>query len=259
MKLRRKLYTSFKVGIVFVQLFNSDLAFSAASLSTDDGDRQSCVGYPENDPNPPVEVCKNRDSYIFRIIDTVTTFDRSEFELRMVKAAKLWFASHNISSDLLDQSTVQIWMSVPEASPGAAQPRAVFNTPIGQISFWFELTADYWEFNDRETAILGEGTYPSSFGHRPLKILLKSQPGASAADVIAALAEEGAANVSYDGYRWYSALTNIFAEKEVALKILKNHNKILESAQVNSVVEWIANRQMAFYFTCSPQNDIISD
>ncbi len=140
-------------------------------------------------------------------------------------------------------------MSVPEANPAAAQPRAIVDTTAGRVSFWFDLKADHWEFFDEEAAILGDATYPESFGYRPLRILIRAQPGVSSSAVEAALTQSGATNVSNDGYSWYSATTDLFAEKEVAFRILKNHNDILKYAQINSVVEWIADRQMAFSFS----------
>jgi hypothetical protein len=143
-------------------------------------------------------------------------------------------------------------MSVPEANPGAAQPRAILNTADGLVSFWFNLTADRWEFHDSETAILGDTAYPKSFGHRPIQILVKSQANIPESDVVDALIEEGAVTVSNEGNGWYTAKGVVFKEESLAARSLKNHANILKYAQVNSVVEWIANRQMAFYFTYKP-------
>jgi hypothetical protein len=219
---------------------------------------QTCVGYPENDANPPVEVCKTKDSYSFRILDDLKIFARLDFEERVSNAAALWLSSHNKESTLLAHSSVQIWMSVPESSPGAAQPRAIITTSAGRISFWFDLAADHWEFNDAETAILGEGNYPDSFGYRPLRILVKAQPGVPASEVEASLRAEGAKKVTIDGNGWYSAFSTLFDEKNVAVRAHQNHPTVINYAQVNSVVEWIADRQMAFYFTYSPQDDILT-
>lgn len=236
----------------------ADLAAPAVQHLGDELQPQACVGYPENDPNPPVEVCKTKESYSFRILDDIKIFAHLDFEERVSNAAILWLASHNKESTLLAHSPVQIWMSVPESNPGGAQPRAIVSTSAGRISFWFDLAADHWEFHDAETAILGENHYPDSFGHRPLRILVKAQPGVPETEVVASLWAEGAAKVTNDGNGWYSAFSTLFEEKNVATRARQNHKAVINYAEVNSVVEWIANRQMAFYFTYNPQDDILT-
>ena len=223
-------------------------AIAAMMISTVALGQTDCARFPRGSSAPVVEVCADHNQYRFRVGEITRSFDRDDFELRLSVAIHGWVASHKESSDLVNQANVEIWMTVPEANPEAAQPRAVVTTAKGQVSFWFDLSLDNWILCDKETALLDDATYPQSFGHRPRRILIKAQPGIPAEDVAAALTSEGATEVAAQGSDWYSAACQLFEESACANSALRNHQHMLKYVQVNSVVEWVADRQMAFSF-----------
>jgi hypothetical protein len=258
-KLLLKNRSTFKIVLAVLQFCASDIGFAEANDGQSGPQTTHCVGFPENSPTPPVEVCSDGESYTFKITDSTIVFNRQDFEERVASAASLWLSSHNQSIKLLTPSAIQIWMTVPEANPAAAQPRAVVETTAGRVTFWFDLTEENWEFHDSETAILGDAMYPDSFGYRPLKILAKSQPDIPEAAVVAALVKEGAKNVINEGSSWFSATGGLFKEKAIAFRSIQNHGNVLKYVQVNSVFEWIADRGVVFSFTVPPQDVLTAD
>jgi hypothetical protein len=134
------------------------------------------------------------------------------------------------------------------ANPAAAQPRAIVQTSQGKLAFWFDLKASNWVFTDKETAVLGKTSYPDSFGHRPSTVLVKAHENTSAADLEAALVQQGAKQVIHNGNGWYVATCGLFGEKSFSDLATKSRPDVIKSAQTNSVMEWIADRQMAFSF-----------
>lgn len=213
-----------------------------------------CVAFPRDTQSdstkiPAVEVCTTEEVYRFRIVDRTTVFQKHEFESRLNQAVFRWLEEHNLNQNLVSSSNVYIWLSVPEANPAAAQPRALVDTQKGYLSFWFDLNADEWILTDQETAVLGSSKYPQSFGHRPQVVLAKAQNEANYAEVVMALTAVGASEVTDLGSGWYSAKTKLFEEKFVAVNAVKFHGQHIRSAQANSVVEWIADRQMVFAFS----------
>jgi hypothetical protein len=221
---------------------------AAMLISTAAIGQADCARFPRGSAAPVVEVCADHNQYRFRVGEIMRSFDRDHFERRLSAAIHGWLASHHESPDLVNQSIVEIWMTVPEANPEAAQPRAIVSTTKGQVAFWFDLSLNNWILSDKETSLLDDATYPESFGHRPRRVLVKAQPGIPAKDVAAALTSEGATEITSQGSDWYTAACQLFDESACANAALRNHQHVLKYVQVNSVVEWIADRQVAFSF-----------
>lgn len=233
-------------------LFLSPLLVSVLAHNSAYG-MNRCVQFPQADSNKPkveptIEVCTTDDQYSFRILDNYKIFSREDFEFRIRSAVNNWLEGHHQSPNIVVNAQVFVWLSVPEANPEAAQPRALVDTSKGYLSFWFDLDSNQWVFSDSETAILGSKKYPDSFGYRPQYVLAKGQSNANTIDVTQALQDVGAYDISDQGNGWFTAKTKIFEEQSLASKALKNHGNVLRSVQVNSVVEWIADRQLVFSF-----------
>jgi hypothetical protein len=222
------------LGLIFLSLMaRSEVAFG------------SCIKFPRDAEIATVEVCEYADSFLFRIGDNAKSFFKDEFSRNITIAAQEWLSEHNNTVKLPEDSVIQIWMTVPMANPLAAQPRAVVSTSSGWISFWFDLNKFKWHFQNKETAILGNESYPQSYGHRPASIFVQSQPDISAETMSALLHHQGATSVVNRGNGTFEATCKIFDEKKLASRVnaIKAYVKY---AQVNSVMEWIADRQMAF-------------
>ena len=207
----------------------------------------SCIKFPRDAEYATVEVCEHSDSYSFRIGDHTQGFLKEEFSQRLSTAARNWLSSHGQLASLPKSSNMQIWMTVPMANPEAAQPRALIQTSGGWISFWFDLNKEDWEFEDHESAILGKESYPTSYGHRPATVFVQSHPETTFETVESALLARGATAVSDKGNGVFEARCEVFDEKKLAAEAGKMTN-VIKYAQVNSVMEWIADRQMAFSF-----------
>ena len=214
-----------------------------------------CIIFPRESTNPVVEVCEHDTQFKFRIGDDVTVFESQQFKTKISIAIGEWLDKHDLSEAKLESGKVEIWMSVPESNPTAAQPRAIVETLHGKLSFWFDLHAGEWSLDDKESAVLGKDDYPNSFGHRPSRVIVKAQKGVSSATATEALLDAGAHEVSEQGGGWYAASCDVFNERTVAALALKTHADVLQYAQVNSVVECIADRQMAFQFKMNSLND----
>lgn len=238
---------------LMVMLIRGAAIFMAIGVSEVAIATNSCVVFPRESKNPVVEVCHNDVEITFRIVDDITRFESDQFKSRVMESIRAWLTKHGKSDALIDDSAVEIWMTVPESDPAAAQPRAVVTTSFGKLSFWFDLKAQEWILKDKETAVLGEQNYPDSFGYRPTRVLAKAQSGISGKQAKAALMDAGANGVTEQGGGWYAATCDVFQEVAVAERALKTHDGVLEYAQVNSVFEWIADRQKAFDF---PTNQV---
>jgi len=224
--------------IVFYLLVGSILASSEIAFG-------SCIQFPKESQNPTVEVCEEPESFIFSIGNFTRSYDRKEFVESILTATSKWLLEHNNSASIVPGSNLQIWMSIPLANPEAAQPRALVFTTKGWISFWFELDASEWSFADKETALLGKDKYPENFGYRPTALIIKSQPGVPTRDVEEALFEYGATNIIDHGNGNFEANCPAFEEKRIAREA-SSLTSLIKYAGVNSVMEWIADRQLAF-------------
>jgi hypothetical protein len=120
-------------------------------------------------------------------------------------------------------------------------------TSSGWVSFWFDLNKLEWEFDDAESAILGKDSYPQTYGYRPATIFVQSLPGTNPEQVEVALRAHGATAILDRGNGSFEARCGIFEEKKLAMEAAKMKD-LVKHAQVNSVMEWIADRQMAFSF-----------
>ena len=207
----------------------------------------SCIKFPRDAEQPTVEVCEHSDAYAFRIGNHTQSFLKNEFSLKISEAARIWLSSHGKLTSLPKSTTIQIWMTVPMANPEAAQPRALVQTANGWVSFWFDLNKLEWEFDDTESAILGKDSYPQTYGHRPATVFVQSLPGTNPELVESALRAKGATAILDRGNGSFEARCGIFDEKKLATQIASMKD-LVKHAQVNSVMEWIADRQMAFSF-----------
>lgn len=205
----------------------------------------ACVKFPRDAEIPAVEVCELDNSYSFQIGDVMRRFDKATFANRAKIAASEWLASADESVSMDLSSSIQIWMTVPMANPEAAQPRMIIPTSKGNVSFWLDLESNDWIFQDRESAILGKMHYPDTFGHRPGIILVEAKPGIDRYELEQSLIEHGATNVIETRPGSFEVQCKTFGERSLVNSAGKM-SSMVKYAQVNSVMEWIADRQMAF-------------
>ena len=229
----------------WVQLIAITMGFLVSEVALGAG---SCTLFPRGSSNPIVAACEEPHEYQFRFGDQSYSFIKDEFQARIRSAADLWFKHHDLSSMVEQVTKVEVWLSVPEANPLAAQGRAVFHGPEGNVSFSFDVKSNEWVFHDTVAAILGKNTYPQSFGHRPSTILVKSNPNASPSVVISSLIDSGATSATHIGGTNYHALSQAFQEDSLIRSIHANQLDVISAAYMNSVFEWIADRQMVFQF-----------
>jgi hypothetical protein len=208
----------------------------------------SCTGFPQGSPNPIVEACELESDYEIRLGDETFIYSKHSFQDRIQEAARHWLATRQPSSELVPDTEIQIWLSVPESNPLAAQGRALVKTSRGNVVFSFDPRHADWVFQDSSTGILDSNLYPSSFGHRPSKILAKARTGSTPSAVIDSLMQAGAISATHEGKDYYITSCNPFEETQVARQAIKSNKDILQDVQVNSIFEWIADRQKIFEF-----------
>lgn len=211
----------------------------------------ACVKFPRDAEIPAVEVCEDDDAYSFQVGDVMHRYDKATFASRVKTAATEWLALADDSVTMDASSPIQIWMSVPMANPEAAQPRMILPTSRGNVSFWLDLDAAEWHFQDRESAILGTKDYPETFGHRPGIVLVEAKSGIDTSDLVHNLLDRGATSVIETRPGSFEVQCKTFAEKSLATSAGKL-GSMVKYAQVNSVMEWIADRQMVFAIHTNP-------
>jgi hypothetical protein len=210
---------------------------------------EQCLLMPPKAVNPVIKICENSDEYVFSIADQLFSYPKAEFQDRIKDSFAEWLQNHDESTTLTGPFEVELWMSVPEVNPAAAQPRVIIKSPQTTLSFWINLSSDIWAFRDQETAILGKSNYPDAFGYRPRVILVQGQANASQNDVAEALQKSGAIEVINQGSGFFKGVVPVFNEPMVAATARNRYGDIIKTAQVNSVMEWIADRQLAFRFS----------
>lgn len=220
------------------------MSISEVAIATSD-----CIVFPRESANPAVKACEAETVYVFRIGEQKYVFEKDIFRHRIRQAAAEWLFSKDLLSLLEETTAIEVWLSVPESNPLAAQARAVFKTTLGNISFSFDVKSDDWSFRDESAAVLNDKTYPESFGYRPSKIFAKTFDGIPTSVVTDSLTDAGAVAIKDEGNGHYSATCRTFNEMAVVQEASKSHSDILKYVQVNSVYEWIADRQMAFRFS----------
>lgn len=211
----------------------------------------ACMKFPRDAEMPTVEVCEHDDVYSFQIGDVVRSYEKATFASRAKAAALEWLADVDDSVTIDSSSLIQIWMSVPMANPEAAQPRMIVPTSRGNVSFWLDLEAVDWRFQDRESAILGKTLYPETFGYRPGIVLVEAKPGTDHYELEQSLIDQGATSVIETRPGSFEVRCKTFDEKSLVSSAIKL-SSMVKHAQVNSVMEWIADRQMAFVIPTNP-------
>ena len=211
----------------------------------------ACVKFPRDAEIPVVEVCEQEDVYSFQIGDVTRRYDKATFASLSKTAASDWLANADDSVIVDSSSPIQIWMTVPMANPEAAQPRMIVPTSRGNVSFWLDLDTVDWRFHDRESAILGKNQYPESFGYRPGIVLVQAKSGIDHQELEQSLVEQGATSVLETRPGSFEVRCKTFDEKSLVSSAIKL-SSMVKHAQVNSVMEWIADRQMAFVIPTNP-------
>jgi hypothetical protein len=211
----------------------------------------ACIKFPRDADLPVVEVCEHEDVYSFQIGDVTRSYDKATFASLAKTAASDWLANADDSARIDSSSPIQIWMTIPMANPAAAQPRMVLPTSHGNVSFWINLEAADWHFQDRESAILGENQYPETFGYRPGVVIVQAKSGIDHFELEQSLLERGATDVIETRPGSFEVRCKAFGEKSMVNSAVKM-SSMVKYAQVNSVMEWIADRQMAFVIPTNP-------
>ncbi len=220
------------------------LCKTTSSLATD------CKNIPEQSDAPLAIYCEDQDSYSFDLAGDQISFSKHEFQIRLSRAIKLWWASHGLSQTSLTYSNVDVWLSIPEANPQAAQARAVVISPLGHVSLSFDLHDDEWLLSDQEAGVLDRYSYPDSYGWRPQQLMISFNPGTSHEQATILLQKAGIRLSEETSPGWYKAETKIFDESS-AIRRLTQYDRMsgyVRSSQLNKLFEWIAIRGRTVHF-----------
>jgi hypothetical protein len=211
---------------------------------------QSCLYIPSAE-SPAVSACDVGENYTFDITGSTYAYAKDAYQARLNGMLADWLAAEGLEAP--DGAVVELWLAVPEANPSAAQARAVLRSPSLNLVWFLSVHPDEWTLAGRDIGILAGGAYPQSFGHRPGQLLVKAKGGSEAARA-ALLAAYGATTPEAYVSGWSIYHTQAAAELVVADSVLADPRSatLIERIDPNSVVEWIAMRQLAFTFAFSP-------
>ena len=210
----------------------------------------NCKNIPEQSDAPLAIYCEDQDSYSFDLAGDQISFSKHEFQTRLSRAIKLWWAAHGLSQASLTYSDINVWLSIPEANPQAAQARAVVMSPIGHVSLSFDLHDEEWRLSDQEAGVLDRYNYPDSYGWRPQQLMISFNPGTSREQATTLLQKAGIKLAEETSPGWYKAETKIFDES-AAIHRLTQYDRMsgyVRSSQLNKLFEWIAIRGRTVHF-----------
>ena len=230
-------------------LLDGTTAYGASANPT------SCVNIYSSPESIIATICESDTSYEFTVGGDPISFDKNQFRQDISLAIADWWTGHNQSLQLLKNSKIEVWLSVPEANPAAAQARAIVLTGKGRVSLSFDLQAGVWIIGDTNAGILAEKTYPESYGWRPQQLLIATKTGADAIETGRILLESGITLGAESSPGWFQAQTK-FMDEQASIKRLKTldkHQNYVRSAQLNTLFEWIAYRGRCFSFNWSAQ------
>lgn len=209
-----------------------------------------CRGIPEQSEAPLATYCETDDSYVFDLSGNKISFAKPEFKGRLSESIQEWWSQHGLDQQSLSLSHVEVWLSVPEANPAAAQARAVVFSPLGNVSLSFDLNNDSWNLVDREAAILDRSSYPQTYGWRPQQVMIAFNKGTDPTKAAVLLNHAGLKLGPETSPGWYIAESKIFDETNAINRLMQldQWTKLVQSAQTNQLFEWIAVRGKTVQF-----------
>lgn len=213
----------------------------------------ACVYVPSKE-TPAVTACETDDRFTYDITGNAYSYAKETYAARLNDMLATWLASVGLAAP--EDATIELWLAVPEASPGAAQGRAVLRSSTLNLVWYLSLHPDEWTLADRDVGILPRGgVYPQSFGHRPRQLLVKAR-GDDETTRRALLAAHGAINPEPYALGWSTYDTAAAVELAVSSEAMGDPKTaaLVERVEVNHIVEWIAVRQLAFTFAFSPMS-----
>jgi hypothetical protein len=241
------------------------LAAARPSPARADDVLRSCVGVPRSAPK--VTVCETLQSYTFDLAGEKQAYDKAAYRSAARAAVTSWFSSHGLTPPV--GARLAYWIAVPETDPRAAQGRLVLQAPLDpehQLVAFVGVGPETFVVDDAHVGILGDASYPSSYGHRASSLVVRPAAGASESDVQALLAaygatpaagldasgaRTGAVELAAAGASYLAYQVGVFAEASTAKAAMADARAatLVSGIELNSFFEWIASREQAFAFS----------
>ena len=210
---------------------------------------ETCTNVPANNPNAVVTVCESAHQYTFKIAGTVESHEKKSYRNRLIELTAAWLSSAGIDRDRLLSSRIEIWMSVPEANPGGAKVRAFFQSSLGNFVVSLPVSPAEWQVTNSNVGITEFQTYPQSYGYRAGSILVKKSQKATEPVFLDVVQPYSTTPVESFAPSWYGMGTAVFNERQVSTELSQQNPDIVESAQFNQIMEWMAWRERVFAFS----------
>lgn len=212
-----------------------------------------CSAIPEKSDSPLVHFCETDDLYSFDLSGDLLTFNKQDFETRLTSAIRLWWSRSALGTNNLSGAHVEVWLSVPETNPQAAQARAVIFSAIGNVSLSFDLHDQAWELFDQQAAILDNASYPDTYGWRPKQVMVSFENGTDLGKASLLLKRAGLTLKQEVSPGWYMTESRIFDETAATNRVVQydRWTKFIKSAQTNMLFEWIGARGKTVQFNMS--------
>ncbi len=213
-----------------------------------------CVVFPERTEAPVVRACEDESHYTFEIAGLESRYVKEDYRARLVQVLRDWFTAQAINMPA--DGAIEFWLAVPETNPASAQARAVMYWPGGAVVAYLPIAPESWQLSNKHVAVLGDQLkYPATYGHRPGAILVQQQEGAVHSEVAAFLASHGLDDPLPTGKDRHMYRVEVFKEASALTSILAHPQtkQLIKNISVNSVVEWVAQRQRVFAFSLPTQ------
>ena len=210
---------------------------------------ERCTNVPASELNAVVKVCESLSHYIFKIADTTEAIEKTEFQSQLIRLTKQWLDLNGFEQKYLLGSTVEIWMSVPEANPAGAKIRAFFQTTHGNFVISLPVSPKDWTVSNDNVGVTDQEHYPQSYGYRAGSLLIKKVKEAKEETFLDLVESYSESPVQSFSPSWYSIETSVFSEKPVSSALQRNGTGLVESVNFNHVMEWMAWRERVFAFS----------
>lgn len=211
---------------------------------------KSCHSIPEKTKPVEIETCTTKDTYSIKVMDRLATYPKKDFEASLQKKISDWLELNKVNLNLFCKGTINFWLSVPSASPGATRARIEVVSEYNNFLIFMSPYQEEWKIEDKNVSILEQEHYPKSLGYRVKTLLVKKKADVSKNDVDNFLMQYEIKPGEHVSGDWYSYKVKPFSEN-MHIHFINWHPKksdYIENIQTNSSFEWVSDKGLAFSF-----------
>ena len=214
----------------------------------------TCTAIPFGSDNPAVEVCEYEKAYTFTVVGELYKYEKKVYQNRMQEMLIHWLDQSNLPSEYWRDATVDMWLAVPEANPGATQARFAVSGSSGSFVLFSSIHPEEWDLTNDNVGILLDGPYPESYGVTAGEILVQKKDSTSEDTLFRYMERLGGYSPEGFSRNWYNFQSVVFDEERIRERVENSFEGrfIVDAVQRNSIYEWIAQREKVVSFKLFP-------